>query len=516
MDYKYPFLLFLFLFTKPIPLWAQVLTKKEIIQDLNFLDHFLQQRSSYQGLNGYHYQDDFKYYLDQLDEKDTPIRDFGLFLSKTIGKIGDRHANVREFDLPETLYLPFTFAPFEKKVLVLKHQKPHKIFAFWDAEYPYLKSINHIPIKAILPEVLPEEIHAPTNSYALRALRDLRDIETVFYKLGKELPNPLPITLSSQQGHLKEIEVELVDEEQKAYLWDERFKDLNFFLEEQDFNDPKIIENFFEIEDNISYIQLVQMLNKYSSPTYFEYLNKFMNEAHQSDALIIDVRDNGGGTRDLIQELAGFLIHPDSIYVVNIARQRGELPLKRELKKDLHNRYLYSKDELDSREQVAVDAFMETFHPVYELDKDKFSEYHFHLLNGEKLGRQKKQFDKPIYILANERTFSAASILVSTFKSLPNIKIVGVTTDGSSGNSHKVELPHSGLSVKTSTMVSFQKDGKLLDGVGTSPDIELTRSLDQIFFQEDYQLQQLKAIIQEKHSTFSKDLYHGEHCISGY
>ena len=44
-------------------------------------------------------------------------------------------------------------------------------------------------------------------------------------------------------------------------------------------------------------------------------------------------------------------------------------------------------------------------------------------------------------------------------------------------------------------MVSFQKNGKILDGIGTEPDIVIERSLDQIFMKEDYQLNRLLEII---------------------
>ena len=104
-------------------------------------------------------------------------------------------------------------------------------------------------------------------------------------------------------------------------------------------------------------------------------------------------------------------------------------------------------------------------------------------------------YKRQVYILANENSFSAASVLVSTLKGLPNIKIVGVNTDGSSGNSERFELPNSELRGKISTMVSFQKDGKILDGIGTEPDIVIERNLDQIFMKEDYQLNKLLEII---------------------
>ena len=47
-------------------------------------------------------------------------------------------------------------------------------------------------------------------------------------------------------------------------------------------------------------------------------------------------------------------------------------------------------------------------------------------------------------------------------------------------------------------MVSFQKDGTLLDGYGTEPDIQLKRNLNQVLWKEDHQLDKLKAMISKK------------------
>ncbi len=471
------------------------LMKNEIENDLKFLGDILQNQSSYQGLNGFDYRKDFEKYLEQTGGTKIAKSDFGLFLSKTIGKIGDRHSYIKGYDLPGTLYFPLSFAPFRDKVLVLEYDKVNKKYAFWNSEFPYLKAINHLPIEKILPKILPNEQLAPKSSYSLRAVRDLRDIETVFSILSIDLPNPLAITLTNENGIEKAVNIKLVPDDNKAYLWDERFHKKNFFLQKEQSNDIEIIQRFFTTKDNVGYIQIVDMLSKDDSPTFFEFLNDFMTKVKEADALIIDVRDNGGGTRDLIQELAGYFVHPDSVYVVNVTRQRGKLPLNDELKKDLHNRYLFSKDELDIREQSAVDKFMTSFEPMYNLDNDKFSEYHYYIFNGQKISKDKYHYNKPIYILTNERSFSAASILVSTFKGLPNIKIVGVNTDGSSGNSRRFELPNSGLRGKISTMVSFQKNGKILDGIGTEPDIKIERNLNQIFLKEDYQLNRLLEII---------------------
>lgn len=474
---------------------TEYLSKAQIEKDLAIVDDILQNKSSYQGLNGYDYRVDFENYLNTVTDKKITQFDFGLFLSKTIGKIGDRHSFIKDYDKRDSLYLTLAFAPFRDKVLVVDYNRDIKEYKFWNSEFPYLHSINNIPIQEILPKIHIGEILAPKDAYATNAIRDLRDIETIFRTLKVELPNPLPLTFYDDKGNKKEISVNLVDGKNRATLWDDRFFKNTYRVKEEEYNDNDFIKRFFSLKNNVGYIQIGEMLEKESCPVFFEYLNEFMTKVKKSDALIIDVRDNGGGTRDLIQELAGYFIHPDSIYVVNATKQRGKLPLSKDLKKRLQSRYLLSRDNLDIKEQNAVDKFMYSFEPMYDLSKEKFSEFHYYILNGQKITEDKFHYNKPIYILANERSFSAASVLVSVFKDLPNIKIVGVNTDGSSGNSERFELTNSELRGKISTMVSFQKNGKILDGIGTEPDIKIERSLDQIFIKEDYQLNRLLEII---------------------
>ena len=44
-------------------------------------------------------------------------------------------------------------------------------------------------------------------------------------------------------------------------------------------------------------------------------------------------------------------------------------------------------------------------------------------------------------------------------------------------------------------MVSFQKDGKILDGLGTEPDIKIERDINQILWKSDTQLENLRNLI---------------------
>lgn len=290
----------------------------------------------------------------------------------------------------------------------------------------------------------------------------------------KKIPESFEFTFTNGKADTI-IKIPLEKKRSKYITWDEKFARVNN-PRRKDLNNPELIKNLFQIDKNdIAYLRVPSMVDQEDVPVFFQAINEFMLKAKTSVSLIIDVIGNGDGTRHLIQELAGYFVHPDASYIVNATRQRGKLPLNKDLKDDLHNRFLFSKDELDHKEQKLVDNFMTSFVPMYSLDDKKYSEFHYYILNGQKLTKNKYHYNKPIYIIANEKSFSAASVLVSIFKGFPNIKIVGVNTDGSSGNSERFELPNSKLRGKISTMVSFQKNGKILDGIGTKPDINIEK-----------------------------------------
>jgi len=475
-----------------------LLTKKQITEDIEFLTKTLNEKSSYVYLNGYDFNTDFENYLKTLSDS-TRLENFGMFITSTLAKIGDRHSalsGIRGYDLKESLFLPFIYAPVNDRVVLL-NKIQNKELEILNPKFPYLKKIDGIDINDFLQKTRPEDIKAPQETYFTYAVRDIRDIEKNFILLNKTLSKEIELTLSDSTFNNDTIlTVTPINKSQRQRPWDERFEVDYLRVKDEDYNKPVIIEKLFNIKQNIAYIKIPEMVDKDEAPLLFDKVNSFMQSIqNDSEALIIDVRANSGGTRDLLYEFAKYLIHPDSIYVVNATKQRGPLPLPEDYKKSLHNRFLYTLSELDDEEQKRATEFLKSFKPIYELDENKYSEYYFGLLNGKKLGKPTFNYNKPVYILANEKTFSAASVFVSAFKGLPNIKIAGVTTDGSSGNSEWVDLPNSKLFGKISTMVSFQKNGEILDGYGTEPDIKIERDINQVLWQSDTQLEKLQDLI---------------------
>lgn len=476
------------------------LSKEEIQQDLDFLTEALNQNSSYVYLNGYDFNEDFENYLDTLSDS-TSLEDFGLFLTDAMGKIGDRHFSIRGYD-NDSLFLPFVYAPENGKVLVLDLDADGRLQVRCP-DYPYLSRIGQIDIKDFLQKIRPEDNKAPKAAYFTKAVRDIRDVQKNYKLLNKTLPKKIRLTLSDPTFQKDTVLfVAAVPRSERSRPWDEKFETQysKAYIRDEDYNKRKIINGLFKTEDDIAYIKIPSMVSKDEAPRLFRRVRSFMGSIQDnSKALIIDIRSNGGGTRDLMYEFAKYLIHPDSIYVVNVTQQKAPLPLSADYVARLHGRYLHAFSELDHREQRAVSRFLEHFTPMYDLDDTQYSAYYFGLFNGEKLSEGSPYYGKPVYILANEKSFSAASVFAAAFKGIPDVYIAGVTTDGSSGNSERIELPNSKLRGKVSTMVSFQKDGRILDGYGTAPDVVIERDRNQILWQSDSQLEQLKSVIGHRH-----------------
>ena len=74
---------------------------------------------------------------------------------------------------------------------------------------------------------------------------------------------------------------------------------------------------------------------------------------------------------------------------------------------------------------------------------------------------------KPVVVLANRSTFSAANNFVSVMKSLPNVVVVGDVTGGGSGMPFSSELPN-GWSTRFSASPVRDPEGHLTE-FGVTP-----------------------------------------------
>ena len=148
-----------------------------------------------------------------------------------------------------------------------------------------------------------------------------------------------------------------------------------------------------------------------------------------ADALIIDIRNNGGGLLTNVETLVGRFID-----------------------KRTCGGYIKHK----------TGPGHEDFSEPYEIVYNPAPSY-----------RVSWENKKPVYILTNRSCFSAANDFVSVMKILPNVKIIGARTGGGGGLPFTSELPN-GWSVRFSASPIYSPGGEITEfGIDPSPGCEV-------------------------------------------
>jgi carboxyl-terminal processing protease len=84
-----------------------------------------------------------------------------------------------------------------------------------------------------------------------------------------------------------------------------------------------------------------------------------------------------------------------------------------------------------------------------------------------------RAFRGPVYVLTNRRSLSAAEDFVLAMRAMPGVTAVGDTTAGASGGPITRELPN-GWTYQLSTWVAYTADRRTFEGVGLPPDVAAT------------------------------------------
>lgn len=469
------------------------ISKLQAIEDLKQFERILKVESSYFGM----YPFDLDLRLEQLKSKwkdSVEVPQLGVALEKIMGEVGDRHSSISNFKIKLDKFLPFVVAPIGKKLVALNEKKDNRHSIFIE-KYPYLKAIDGVPIGDFIEEISFRNKYAPIDAKWAYAANDIISIGLLYYKLGKTVPNPIKITFTDGK---KDIDKEITLSKTKPKPWHDiqDRNDLILAIEKGKAGNDTL---FQILDNNIGYFRIPVMWNFNQNPSLFPLIKSKMNEFRNTKALILDVRNNGGGERDILMTLAPYFVEPGAKpWVANLAKIRIDQTLNEDIS-SMRFRYLYNinSPDLDERKRQAITDFMKDYHPNWNYDSTRYSNFFYMVLDQVK-NDTVFYYDKPVYVLADEGSFSATSVFVSALKGMNKIKIVGVNTDGSSGRSERVSLKNSGITVRYSTMISFQRNGKTLDTNGTAPDIFSERDLNQILGIKDSQLEALINLIDNR------------------
>ena len=222
------------------------------------------------------------------------------------------------------------------------------------------------------------------------------------------------------------------------------------------------------LEDrNVGYVRYAS----FAAATTHSFINNMMLSMKDADGMVIDLRDNSGGDMTNVEKIASHFL----------------------------------------QEQTLAGYISHKTGPGH----GDFSEpypYYF-----EPATEQVRWF-KPVVILTNRSTFSAANNFVAVMKGLPHVAIIGATTGGGSGMPFTSEIP-CGWAVRFSASPVYDANMKLTEyGIDPTPggeiDLDPQQAQNGIDTMLEFAIDALNRAAQNKENP-SKTLYNIKNSHSG-
>lgn len=173
------------------------------------------------------------------------------------------------------------------------------------------------------------------------------------------------------------------------------------------------------LSDNVGYIRCAS----FASPLGSGNLQEMMRALAMCDGLIVDVRSNGGGLLTSAEQLASLFINEPTTRAY-MQHKRGP-----------------RHDDFSPMEAIRIEPF------------------------------KGLRWQKPVCILTNRRTFSAANSFVMFLKGLPRVTVIGDRTGGGAGLPFTSELPN-GWTLRFSASPMYDSEMRMTE-MGIDPDMKV-------------------------------------------
>lgn len=175
------------------------------------------------------------------------------------------------------------------------------------------------------------------------------------------------------------------------------------------------------LSDSIAYLHMTEMSNK--SEKVHKAINDFFEKCGSAQAFVIDIRDNIGGYSVPVKELAEHFTDKKHLYAISRLRNPDSI---------------YSYQEPENW----------TIGPSSE----------------------KNYSNRPVALLTNRNTQSAAELFALMMKTLPNVTLIGDTTTGIFADTHIGKLPNN-WEYRMSVRRTCNGNDIFLEDIGIKPDI---------------------------------------------
>lgn len=198
-------------------------------------------------------------------------------------------------------------------------------------------------------------------------------------------------------------------------------------------------------DDNIGYVRCPSFENSFGSGN----LHEMMQALALCDGLIIDVRNNGGGMLTSAEKLASLFVNERTL-AGYMCHKTGR-----------------GHDDFSTPRAVYIDPF------------------------------EGLRWQKPVAILTNRRTYSAANSFVMYLKGLPGVTIVGDRTGGGSGMPFVSELPN-GWTLRFSACPMYDRKMQQTEQ-GIAPDVAVNISHEDYAKSIDTIIETARKLLKQEH-----------------
>ncbi|WP_372370329.1 S41 family peptidase [Candidatus Uabimicrobium sp. HlEnr_7] len=425
--------------------WAKRwLPRAQAVEDLKEFQQYLESKFSYLLLREVNYQKALEVISSNIGEG-IEVGNLALQINKILALFPDGHAAIRGARkvFPNKLFTPFLFGEHNRRIFIFMENRE----SFFHQKFLYIKEMDGIKIEKWLEVSKQSVVKGSPQLMRKRAMKNLRYIGILRKELGVKNTNELELVLESRQAETFKTKVKLSSK--KAYY-------------------GKWPRTKTKLIGNIGYLRIPSMSDEIED---IEKIYTAMDQFRTTRGLIIDVRGNSGGSRDILKVLFAYFMSPgEKPQIVNVAKYRKS---PHEIEDGyLQSRFLYPENSAiwSKEEREVIAQFKTSFIPEWNPPVQDFSQWHYFILKHSG-NKSVYYYSQPIVVLINSNCFSATDIFLGALKRRKNIKIIGTPSSGGSGRSKTFRLENSGIGFKISRMASFQANGKLYDCNGIFPDI---------------------------------------------
>ncbi|MBO9562213.1 MAG: S41 family peptidase [Niastella sp.] len=358
------------------------------------------------------------------------------------------------------LYSPLLFSWLDDKVIITNVPKKDSLTIPLGSE---VVTVNNMPVidyleKEIIPGISASATHQLWNDAAAQLLSNV-DTNTLF---NLTLKTPAGKTFT-HTTHLRTI----------RYNWAYPLP-----------NTPWKRFRYDKLPKDIAYLQF----NTFGADSVVFDFKQRLPELYEAKAVIIDLRNNGGGNTSIGTAILKYFT--DQKYI------KGSTWRSREHIASFKAWGKFIKDE-ELEKHLKENPFNRVMiQKTYDISRGKYWHY------GDTYSTYNEVTDKkitvPLVVLIGNNTASAAEdFLISLDDLKGRAVVIGERTYGSTGQPLSFDLPGGG-SARICTKRDTYSDGREFVGYGVKPDIEVKRTVEDYIKKRDAQLEKAIAILSEK------------------